>query len=710
MIQLHTPFSCSALRIWAWAGLFLTISHALIAQVDRTQAPKAGPAPTIAIGDYHLEKLPNGLTLIVVENHRLPRVSWELSLDITPIMEGPKTGFVRFAGGLLGTGTTSRTKAQIDESIDFIGGRLSTTSEGIFAASLTRHTDALLEVMSDVLLHPSFDASELEKYRSQALSGIASNATDPGAISGNLLSSVLFGDAHPYGEVETAATLKAITREDLVAYHSTYFRPNVAYLVVVGDISPAEAKAKAMKYFGSWEPAEVPVTPVKMIGMQQGNQVCFADLPGAVQSNISIAHVVQLKPGEPDAIAVSVMNNILGGGGFSGRLMQNLREDKAFTYGARSSLTPDRTLGRFVATANVRNEVTDSAVVEFLAEIQRITRDLVTPEELNTTIQYMTGSFARALENPQTVASFALNIERNRLPKDYYKTYLKKLASVTAEDIRRVAASYLRPENLYIAVVGNRSEVAEKLARFAGNKKVQYFDALGQPVKGYLPVPDGLTARSVVEKHYELTGGVAKWRNLKGVRKLGQVQMGLPMVLESELWIQYGKGLRAEVRMSGQVMMQEVATPAGGQIAAQGMKKEVTGTELESRLRDLDALYLLNAMDKGWEFLLAGIDPQGERPQYVVEVREKGKPADSPPAETLYFDVESGLLTRISALKVGTTGPTQTDETYSDYKEFGGFQFPTSVAMTANGQSLTSTFTLIEVNPKFDSQLFTLKP
>lgn len=710
MLRIAFPFKPSALRMWAWAGLTFLLTGALSAQVDRTRAPQAGPAPTIAIGDYHLEKLPNGLTLIVVENHRLPRVSWELSLDLMPIMEGKKAGYVRFAGGLLGTGTTSRTKAQIDESIDFIGGRLSTSAQGIFASSLTRHTDALLEVMSDILLHPSFESSELEKYRTQALSGIASNATDPGAIAGNLRASVLFGDAHPYGEVESASSLKAISREDLVAYHTTYFRPNVAYLVVVGDITPEAAREKALRYFGAWEPAEVPKAAVKMIGMEQGNQVCFADLPGAVQSNISVAHVVALKPGEPDAIAISVMNNILGGGGFSGRLMQNLREDKAYTYGARSSLSPDRTLGRFVATANVRNEVTDSAVVEFLSEIQRITRELVTPEELNTTIQYMTGSFARALEDPQTVASFALNIEQNGLPKDYYKTYLQKLASVTAEDVRRVAASYLRPENLYIAVVGNRSEVAEKLARFAASGKVQFYDALGQPVKGYLPAPEGMTARQVLENHYNVTGGLAQWRGLKGVRKVGQVQMGLPMALESVQWIEMGKGQRTEVRMAGQVMMQEITTPAGGQISAQGMNKEVAGSELEEKLRELDALHFLSLLDRGWGFVLTGIDPQGDNPQYVVEVRGQNTPADAPPAETLYFDVASGLLTRVSALKVGTTGPTQTDETYAEYKAFGGFQFPTVVAMTANGQALSTTYTQIDINPKFDSKLFSLQP
>jgi predicted Zn-dependent peptidase len=705
------PSYCRRFRVLAWvaAGLLWASSPVLQAQVDRSKAPAAGPAPTIAIGDYHLEKLPNGLTLIVVENHRLPRVSWDLNLDLVPLKEGTKAGYVRFAGSLLGTGTDTRTKAQIDESIDFIGGQLRTSSQGIFASSLTRHTDALLEVMSDVLLHPTFSEAELEKFRTQALSGLASNATDPGAISSNLRARVLFGEDHPYGEVETQQSLKAIAREDLVGYHSTYFRPNVAYLVVVGDITPQLAREKALRYFGAWQPAEVPVNFVPMIGMQRGNQVCFADLPGAVQSNIAITHVVQLKPGEPDAIAVSVMNNILGGGGFSGRLMQNLRESKAYTYGARSSLSPDRTLGRFVATANVRNEVTDSAVVEFMAEIQRITREKVTASELQTTIQYMTGSFARSLEDPETVAAFALNIERNKLPKDYYKTYLQKLAAVTVEDIQRVAASYLRPEALFITVVGNRQEVADGLAQFAQNGRVQFFDALGRPVSGLEPAPEGMTAQSVVERHYEATGGIAKWRKVSGLHRSGKVEMGVPMQLQIAEWTLYGKGTRTEITFEGQVMMEEVITPTAGSTTAQGMKRATSAEDLADKQESLDPLFHLTAIANGKSYDLKGIDKQGERPMYVVEVRAAGSSEGSLPESTLYFDVATGELSRTTAVRVGPTGPLQSEESYASYQTFGGMRFPTLVTTVANSQALTITYDHLEVNPKLDASRVTLQ-
>ena len=209
-------------------------------QIDRSAAPGPGPAPEIAIGDYTVETLENGLKLIVVENHRLPRVSWNLSLDFDPALEGDKIGTASFTGQLMKAGTPSRSKSQIDEAVDFIGGRLSTSSGGAFASSLTKHMDAILELMSDVVLNPSFPEEELEKLREQTLSNLVASETDPGSISGNLRSTVLYSENHPYGEVETPETISAITREDLTAFHSTYFRPNIAYLVVVGDITESE--------------------------------------------------------------------------------------------------------------------------------------------------------------------------------------------------------------------------------------------------------------------------------------------------------------------------------------------------------------------------------------------------------------------------------------------------------------------------------------
>ena len=420
-------------NIFVTALSFAIASTTTLAQVDRSHAPEAGPAPTIELGESTMFKLTNGIRLIVVENHRQPKVSWTLSLEHKPVFEGPKAGMIDLFGDLMQSGTSLKSKAEFDEAVDFIGASLSTSAKGIRGSSLTKHTDKFLSLMAEVILSPSFPESELERLRTQALSGLLASESSPSEISDALTRTINFTNNHPYGEITTAETLGSITREDFQEYHSTYFHPNNAYLVVVGDIDSSIALEKANKYFGNWERAVIPYKRWDSPDRPKDIRVCLAPVEGAVQTSIKVTHIINMPPGHEDAIAASVMNSILGGGAFSGRLMQNLREDKAFTYGARSSFSTDPLVGTFTAYADVRNEVTDSAIVELLYEIKRITIELVDSASLALTKNYMSGSFARTLENPNTAAWFALNIKRYKLPEDYYSTYLQKLSEITIE-------------------------------------------------------------------------------------------------------------------------------------------------------------------------------------------------------------------------------------------------------------------------------------
>ena len=307
----------------------------------------------------------------MVENHKLPRVSYRLTLDVDPIFEGAKAGYTSMAGSLMRQGTTTRSKAEIDEAVDRIGASLGTSGFGLNGRCLVQHTETLLELMSDILMNPTFPEEELEKERKQTLSGFASSATDANQISGRLSRAMTYGLKHPYGESSNEKTVAAITREDLMAHYASVWKPNVAYLVIVGDITPETARQQAEQYFGKWRPNEVKSDRFARPVPPKGNRVCFSPVPGAVQSVIDITFPVYLKPGHPDVVAVSVMNTMLGGF-FGSRLNQNLREDKGYTYGARSSIGPDELVGRFSARASVRNEVTDSSLVEFLSEIRKM--------------------------------------------------------------------------------------------------------------------------------------------------------------------------------------------------------------------------------------------------------------------------------------------------------------------------------------------------
>ncbi len=684
--------------------LFVAISALFVAcaaPLDRSVVPMPAAAPTIQLGDYDTFTLDNGLKVIVVQNNKLPRVSYQLTVDRDPIFEGDKAGYVSMAGDLLKKGTTSKSKAEIDQAVDFIGADLSTYSNGAYGAALTKHTDALLALMSDIVLNPAFPQDELDKLKKQTISGLASATTDANSISGNISNAMCYGLDHPYGEPQTEKTTEAVTRNDLVNYYSTFFRPNISYLTIVGDITPEAAKAQAEKYFGAWEKAEVPSMSYDKPALPEGNKVCFAPLSGAVQSVINVTFPVDLTPGSEDAIAASVMNSVLGGGVFGGRLMQNLREDKAFTYGARSSLSSDPVIGSFSAYASVRNEVTDSSIVEFLYEIDRLASEPIEDSTLQFIKNNMTGSFARSLESPQTIARFALNIERYGLPKDYYATYLSKLEAVSKEDVLRVARQFLRSENAYITVVGNKEEVAEKLERFSYDGKVKFLDIYGRDYVDLAPAPEGMTGKDVVLNYVKAIGGVDALAKVKSTSMSGEMDMG--QVINMTQKTKDNRMLSMEMSMGGMVVMQQVFDGEAGMVSQMGQKVPMGEDEVASMKKQADLLYEAKLDDYGTTAELKGIGSFDEKPAYVVELTEKDGTVS-----TVYFSVDSGLKMFETSTESTPQGDMVIATTYKEYLEVKGVKFPKVISQTVGPQSFVITYNEILVNPKLKNSDFSV--
>lgn len=672
----------------------------ITAQVDRSQAPEAGPQPVLSIGSYTLDTLDNGLQVIVVENHRLPRISWNLTLNIKPRLELEKVGCASIAGELMRSGTAEQTKRVLDERIDFIGGQLTTSATFLRMSSLTDFSEEALDVMTEVLLKPSFPEEELEKVRNQRLSGLAALQTSSGGISSNLRSRLLYGGNHPYGEVETEESLKSITREDLVGYHADNFRPNVSYMVVVGDITREHALEMIQSRLGEWIPREVPNYALINPTRPMSKQVCFASIPGAVQSDIHVTHLVRMKPGHPDAMACAVMNGILGGGAFGNRLNQNIREDKGYSYGARSSFVTDPVMGFFDAYASVRNEVTDSTVVEMLYEIKRMTQDLVDPDMVQKIINYMTGSFARSLEQPETIARFALNIARYNLPLDYYETYLERLAEVTPEEVLRVAINYLRPSHLYITVVGDPS-VIDDLQVFTKDGEVHMYDAFGFPVLNLVSAPEGETALTVIDRFYEVCGGASNFEKLKSLSQSGTMEAGPGMTLKVAMESAFGVGHVMRIAMEGQTVMEQTITPSGGTQSQMNQKSPMDEEEFQRFESSLFAAHMLHFGELGLDAMLVGMDEKEGTTSYVIEVKR-----DDTLEETLYFNADSDMLERSVAMHKGPTGPVQITRLYGTYEMFKGLLFPTELREISNGQNMTIKWSEIVPNARIDKTQF----
>lgn len=659
------------------------------AQVDRSKQPTPGPAPKIALEVPGEFTLPNGLKVLVVENHKLPRVSYSLTIDNKPVSEGDVAGVSGLLGSMLGNGTSTISKDAFNEEIDFLGARMSFRYNGGYASSLSKYSDRVLKLMADAVTNPLLTEEEFQKEKEIAIEGLKSNKKSVDAVASRVGKALAYGKTHPYGEFLTEETINKVTLKDVKTFYQRYFTPTNAYLVVVGDVDYSTIEKQVRDYFSSWESnIKVVYTVPEALPNAQYTQINFVDMPNAVQSNISLTNNVNLKMSDPDYHAVLIANKILGGG-FNSYLNMNLREEHGYTYGARSNVGADKYVSRFTAGAAVRNAVTDSAVVQTLKEIKRIKTEPVTTEALvNAKAKYV-GDFVLALENPQNIAKYALNIKLNDLPKDFYTTYLQKINAVTAEDVNRVANKYFSTENARIVVVGKGSEVLENLEKvtFNGsNVPIKYYDAYAKQIEkpNYnIEMPTDVDANTVLNKYIDAIGGK---ENLSKVNSVlitaeAELQPGMMMVLEMKKTSK--DQFAQEITAMGQSMVKTVMNGETGYIVMQGQRKDMTTDEVSKTKTEGAPFPELNYLNK--EVSLEKIEDVDGEKAYRIKISEE---------QTNFYSVETGL--KIKEVKTSPMGSASVY--FTDYKEVSGVQFPFNISQTMGPQKFDFTVNEIKVN------------
>ncbi len=675
-------------------------------QLDRSKIPAGGPAPTINIKDSKVFKTDNGITVILSENHSVPKVSFQLSLGADPILLGSKAGLSDMMGELVMSGTKSMDKDQLDNKIDYIGARLSATSSSMFLSVMTKYMDKGLELMSDVLVNANFPESEFDRIVKQMESGLKAAQSEPGQMAGNASSKVNFAGMHPYSEVMTEESLKNIKLEDVKQLFGFVYVPAGSYLVVVGDITLEETIAAVDKYFANWKGGPVYKGPALNSKPAVGKQVAFVAKPGAVQSVINVCIPMNVQPGNPDQIGLTVLNQVFGGNGFGTRLMQNLREDKAYTYGCYASQDIDEYGSLLSISGNFRNDVTDSAITQILFEIQKITTELVSEEELETTKAAMAGSFARSLESPQTIARFALNIEKYGLDKSYYQDYLKTLAAVNKNDILRLAKKYMSAENVNIIVVGNEA-VSDKLKAFDSDGKIIKLDAFGNPVKEK-KVAD-ISVEELIQKHvYALT----QTSNLKSAKKklkkissfervteFKAAQIPFPLKM-TEVWM---KPNQEGNKLEGQGMVLQKSYfdgKSGGMSSMQTEPKSLSAEEISAKMKSAGIVPELNYKTSGMAYELQGIEVVDDKDMYVLYSNDGFK------SKFDYFDKVSKM--KMKTVEVITAeGETQTTEyRYSNYADQGGIMMPGKIQIAMGPMVLEGEVKSFKLNEKLSLDAF----
>ena len=665
--------------------------------VDRSQAPKPSPAPEINIAKPVSFTLDNGLKVFVVADHKLPKVSFQLTVDSDPILEKDKVGLGDLAGELMAEGTLTKTKNEIDTEIDFIGANLTTYAGGIYISSLSKHSDKALEIASDIMLNPSFPAEQLEKKKRQLLSNLKSISANPNAIASRVGSVVSYGKEHPYGEIQLQEHIENITIEDCKAHYETYFRPNVSYLVIVGDITKEEAKAKAEKYFGNWKKKEVPTHKYQLPELVKENRVVFVEKPGAVQSLIQVMYPLDYKIGAEDAASVELMTGVFGGA-FSSYLNANLRENKGYTYGARGGMSPDRLVGKFTASASVRNEVTDSSIVQFLAEMKHIVDEEVNEEDLTRIRNNANGNFALSLEKPQTVARFALNTAKYNLPEDYYQNYLSRLDKVTAKEVQEVAKKYIKPAACIILVVGNK-DVLESLKQFDADGVIEVLDINGNPKKDLKPVPDGMTAEKVVEQYFYARTNKSNMDEVKALfNKVKAIEYNMEAAIQGMTINMVSKQLApnyflSEVKMDKTIMQRQAYNGKIGRSSGMQGAKVIEGEELTALAQEAIMHKELKYKELGYELQLLGIEPILGVEAYKVELTSPLKEV-----KLQYYDVSTGLLIFSTSTKVVEGNSITSTTEYGDYKSVNGILYPHKRAEQVGNQLIDLTVLEIKIN------------
>lgn len=679
--------------------LILILTNSIFAQLDRSQRPAAAAAQKINIPASQVFTTANGITVILSENHKIPKVSIELSLGSSPRLEGDKAGLADFAGSLLMSGTATRSKDQLDREIDFIGANLSAGSSSMYLSCLSKHLDKGLDLMTDVLYNANFPESEVERIRKQNLSGMQSTKADAGEMASNATRAVNF-PGHPLGEIMTEATLQNISREDLIQYYKTNFTPQGSYLVVVGDITKAQTEAMVSRYFSAWQGGPVYQSELGKGQFDKGNRVIFVKKPGAVQSVVYVTFPIDIRSGHKDQLALNVLNGILGGGGFGTRLMQNLREDKAYTYGCYSSLNITENGSWMSAGGNFKNAVTDSAITEILKEFAGIIEAQVTDEELSLTKNNMAGGFARSLERPQTVARFALNTIKQKLAPDYYQNYLQQLEAITKDDILRVAQQYFTAKNCHIIVVGNE-EILPKLLVFDTDGKIEKLDAFGAPIKETKSAD--ITADQLIEAYtMALTGCTSTkkaFKKLKTVKSYIRVSElsspQIPFALTSTDYFWDAVKEMSQMEMPDMILQKSFYDGTSGYtFSVQGGREDLTAAEIAAKQKASGFIPELNYKANGMSYTIKGIEQIDGQDCYVLYTN------DGLAENFDYYSTQTYMKLRSTNIRKMGEETVETTTNYANYKDVAGFKFAQSFSMSIGKMTLDGVVKRLEINPK----------
>lgn len=659
--------------------------------IDRSVQPTPGPAPTVNIGKPQTFTLNNGLKVMVVENDKLPRVTFNLLMDNPPLAEGDKKGVRSLLSSMLGNGTSEISKEEFNEEIDFYGANVNFHAGGAYASTLSKFFPQILDLVAKGLLDPLLTESEFENEKAKLIESLKADEKSVASVASNVQSALVYGKDHPFGEFVNDKTAPNITFEDVKTYYENNFVPGNAYLVVIGDVKFNDVKNQITQKFNAWPKATVAAQNYKEPTNLSQATINFVDMPNAVQSEVSTHNVTRLKMTDPDYFAALMANQILGGGG-EGRLFLNLREEHGWTYGSYSRIRGNKHVNRFTTTASVRNAVTDSAIVEMLGEINRIRTELVSEEELRNAKAKFIGNFVMQAEKPEVIANQAIQTETQNLPDDFYENYIKNINAVTREQVRAAANKYFGENNARIVVVGKASDVLPALKSM--NMPIQYFDRYAEEAEE--PQQAGeiaadVTAMSIIDNYLTKIGGKDKAKTLKSLKGTFQMEIpGAPAGISGTLIQMAPNKEKVEISMNGMTVSSTVFDGTTLTTSGMGGSEELTGDDVADKVAKKgiinQAFYTADQIE------LLGMTMVDGKEAYRMNVTLGGKTFEE------VYAKDSGLLIQVINTEETPDGDFQIISNFEDYREVDGILLPFKTTQQVGPQSMTSTYESYIIN------------
>lgn len=694
----------------AWAGKTDLISP---------PAPKAPAKVELPpIEDF---KLSNGLQVYVIKSDRLPVVAFQLAIKAGRMNEPrARLGVSEFTADMLVKGTKRRDALALAKAIDFVGGTIAADSTFeatlVSCSVLARNAGTCLELMPEMITQPSFPESELAKIREQLVAQVRQRLDDAGSLASAHVQNLLWGNDHVRGWINSEASIAAIKREDLVAWHKAWFVPANAMLVVTGDVDAKKLKGQLESSFGRWAKGPVPPAPTFKEPGLSGSRIRLVDKPGQTQTHIRIAQF-GIKHEDPRFFDTLVWNYALGGGEFSSRLMKVVRVEGGKTYGASSSFDRNLDRGSFVASTFTRNSEAVSTTKLILGEIAKMSKNGPTQDEVSAAIANIAGGYGMRFQSASDVGAALIGAELHGFGTEYLSNYPLAVAKVDVASAKRAASEILDPKAYVIVMVGDAKDLAPQLDK-AGWKyeKVAFSDPITPEVKAPEAPVDAkavTAARKLVDEALAAKGGKAKLAAVKSFHMTAAgttAIQGQTVDVETERTFVLPDKMRIDATLAQQIkVVIGVSGAAGWQMApnpktGQPQVLEIKGADMQSidfeRWREPE-LILLKAADPAAKLTPAPDETIDGKPQSVVKLRSPFGDVDL----AIYIDKKTKLVTRMAYSEGGNS---ETDD-FADYKPVSGIKVAfkrKSLGTGAAGRTTELTLKSAEIDKPVDPKLF----